>query len=852
MKKLACCLVSFLVTIVAVVGVAFGAGAFAYNKYAKDITNISYMEAWGVLTSLYGANDKKMITNPYNKETELAQVDASMRELLYIQEGCEFSITKLIKEALAGGSTDDGDSEPSDNNQQSVANSIIGVNTSVNSNNAFMNMMADLKFDFSTLENYNGEKHILSITDKQMAAIIDDLFLNVAAGYLDDTLGQLGMTTADVISVKQANITVGEGETANNDTTVSATVKIEFGKVIKEAVTKVASGAAFLTGMLPKEIYLTFDLKPIGEGISSFTLNDNSQAQSEVLERLINGILNYSKGTKDEPQFDNFMKTIDSGVKKVFATMSDYLNIQFVSSALEMDPMQTVVRQLGLKDVTSTDMLYMISYLMQTVDELKAINWNEDTANQFFTEFKSKMPIDASVDINLDNMVTELGKIAENIDINAIDYDKTNDEMRITMNYDAFTGLINKHAFGAAGASGEADLTNGMTLKKADMSDLPNAEQDGILRFLIEIDLKKLSGVDTMQEGLVKNLLTAMLKDNVFVELDVAVNDGATFPGKILINGMSEDKSKHMLKVLDLVSKALMPNMAGQFNEEALFTKVNQAVKKGLDQIKGDENIGALDISFAHDGVRMQSIYEILKTRKNITELTAEEIRLALAGVNDNADFADGSNIVGEFDTALPIADLVNMKVGISDAYLAEQAKDKVAGVNIQNGNVQLSQLIFADLSNEVQRQAYGIYNNAGLNAILTDNGMIDKKVMFATVKISLTNDIFTKDIYVSVIKDLAAPGKTEILVNRMNNHNSRNLQLLITKLTGIELNLDTVASDVVTSIMEHNISININAGGQQISLNKTIGDIVNTAEIMPITASEKGVGKFLLGIENI
>lgn len=846
MKKLACCLVSFLVTIVAIVGIAFGAGAFAYNKYAKDITTISYLEAWGVLASLYGSNDKNMITNPYDKSSELAQVDVAMRELLYIQEGSDFSITSLINEALGKKPADINDNSHVD----SVADSIIGVKETVNTDNAFMKMMADLKFDFSTLKDYNGDKHVLSITDKQMAAILDDLFLGVASGYIDGTVQGFGLTAADIISVKQATITVGEGENANADTTVSATVKIEFGKAIKAAVTQVASGAAFLTGILPNEIYLTFDLKPVGEGISSFVLNDNSAEQSEVLQRMINGILNYTKGTTDEPQFEAFMNTLDQGIKKIFATMGDYLNIKFVSSAVEMDPMQTIVKELGLVDVTSTDMLYMISYLMQTVDELKAINWDAEKADLFFTEFKSKMPIDAAIDINLDNMVSELGKIAENIDIDAIDYTKTNEEMRITMNYDAFTGLINKHAFGTSGD--EADLTSGMTLKKAELSDLPNAEQDQILRFLIEIDLKKLSGVDTMEEGLVKNLLSAMIKDNVFVEIDVAVADGTVFPGKIVINGMNDEKSKHMLKVLDLTAKALMPNMAGQLNEKALFEKVNDAVKKGLEKIKGDETIGALEINFGKDGVQMQSIYEILKTRKNITELTAEQIRLSLAGVNDNSSFASGNNVIGAFDTELPVADMVSMRVAITDAYLAEQAKAKVAGIVVNNGNIQLTQLIFADLSNPSDQNSYKIYNNEGLKAMLSANNMLNKKIMFATVKMTLTNDIFTKEIYVSVVKDLAADGATKIMINDMSESDSRNLQILISKLAGIEMDFDKVAQDVIASIMQHEISINLSVSNTQINISKTILQIVEEAEIAPTVANEKGVGKFVLGISNI
>lgn len=847
MKKLACCLVSFLVTIVAIVGIAFGVGAFAYNKYAKEITTISYLEAWGVLASLYGSNDKKMITNPYDKTSELAQVDAAMRELLYIQEGSDFSITSLINEALGNKSAGNDDSTQ----VESVANSIIGVKETVNTDNAFMKMMADLKFDFSTLKDYSGEKHVLAITDKQMAAILDELFLGVASGYIDSTVQGFGLTVADVISVKQAKITVGEGENANADTTVSATVKIEFGKAIKAAVSQVASGAAFLTGILPNEIYLTFDLKPFGEGISSFVLNDNSAEQSEVLQRMINGILNYTKGTVDEPQFEAFMNTIDRGIKKVFATMGDYLNIQFVSSAMEMDPMQTIVKELGLVDVTSTDMLYMISYLMQTVDEFKAINWDAEKADRFFTEFKSKMPIDATTDINLDNMVTELGKIAENIDIDAIDYTKSNEEMRITMNYDAFTGLINKHAFGTS-ADSESDLTNGMTLRKAQLSDLPNAEKDQILRFLIEIDLKKLSGVDTMEEGLVKNLLSAMIKDSVFVEIDVAVTDGTVFPGKMVINGMNDEKSKHMLKVLDLTAKTLMPSMAGQLNEKALFEKVNDAVKKGLEQIKGDESLGALEITFGKDGVQMQSIYEILKTRKNITELTAEEIRLSLAGVNDNGNFANGNNIVGAFDTELPVADIANMRVGITDAYIAEQAKARVAQIEVNSGNIELTQLIFADLSNSIDQNRYKIFNNTGLKAMLTASNMLDKKIMFATVKMTLTNDIFTKEIYVSVVKDLAVDGAIKILINDMSEKDSKNLQILISKLAGIEINFDTIAQDVITSIMQHEITINLTVAGSPVIIKKTILAIVEEADIAPTELEENGVGKFVLGINNI
>lgn len=849
MKRLGCCLISILLTVAVIIAAVYGLGAFAYNKYVKDITTISYNQAWGVLFSLYGSNDDKMITNPYNKDEEIAAIDTEINKLLFIAEDSKFSISALIDEMLKISDKDDNDNETQETEGDTTHSDALANaenNPNPNEGNAFMSVLDSLKFDFSTLKNYNGEKHLFTMTDKQLAAVIDNAVIGVLGEYLNTLLGDMNVATEDIIGVKQASITVGENEEVNEDTTITATVKLELRNLAGKLLDKVLPSVSFAKGILPNAVYLTLNIKPAGDGKISFKLNDNNDKQSETLEQLINGILNYSSGTKGEDRLNSALNKIDSVVKSTFKQLGDKLNLRFANSSMEADPIVMLIKTLGIANVTSEDLLYMISYIMQPIEEIAKHLWDNEKANEFFDDFKTKMPIADEFELNMENFVDQLTKISDNIDLDAIDFSLTNEDMQVVMNYDALTGLVNELAFGKNSSEEQADeggektdLVKGMKINKIECVDA----ETQTLRFIIELDIVELSGVKAMKDGLVKNVLSALLKDKMYIDATVTI--GGEAQGNVLINELSAEKTEDMLKVFDAVAAKLMPSMAGSFSEEKLIKMIDDAVQKGLSSIRGEGETAALDIKFGADGVEMGSIYEMLIQREKI-DLSADEVRLALGGVDDNTEIK--SAIIGGIDDQGFSYDLAaeNPTLTLNDSYMANIVKEEVKRVHVDGKPVVFEQLLVADLINS---EDYAIRNNAALMKLLNNNGFSDKRVMIASVSFTLNSNVFKKQLYATVMYDLDDKDNHAMVINSMDKTSTLHLQTLISKLGKKEINFAQIAQDIVDKVLKTTIKVKIT---DDIAYEKTVEEIAAMGTLSPIIAPNVGCGSVTVGLDDL
>lgn len=820
MKKLACCLISFLVTILVVVGAVFGAGWYAYDRYAKDITGISYLEAWNVLSSLYGTKENKIITNTFDANTEFAAVDTEIKKLLFIDDSVDFSL-KAMMDDIIGLTKTPTEGETTEPTQSAYTDAIIGTNKNaeVGSLESFMNT---LKFDFSELKDYNGEQHILAMTDKQIGAVLNEAILGVASKYTKG-LAEQGVDVGKVFGVREVKITSSEDTlTANESTTVSAVIKLDLRDAIEALLNTYQPKLKFLKGLLPKALYLTLEMKPFGEGLPTVRLNDNNDKENALVMKMLNGILNYTAGTKDVDKVAELFGKVDTTIKKTFASLNNYLNIVFAPSEMQANPLQFLVKKLGVQNVSDTDLLYTISYLMHTIEGIEKINWDETKVAAFFDDFKAKMPIEKGFDLNLDNFASELTKIGTHIDLNAMDFDTPNDQMRLSMNYDAVAGFVEKMFL-----TNSEGIMSMVKIRQINMPNVENAEKDQLIHFVIEVAAREYLGIDKMADGLQKSLLDAMIR-NIYIEATVSATGADNQAVGLLVNGLDAKKSTHMLENLDKLISVISPSLAGQFNEQALITKIEDGLVKALKNMKGNDSAAELDIKFTKDGIEMQSIYEIIKTRKNVTELTAEEIRLTLKGVMDTSEIKSG--IIGEFDSDassgidIKLNSPSSATVAISDAYIADMVKDTVKGVVVTGGgSVELMQVLFADLSDESKKADNKLWNNSVLRAALEANNMATHKILFVTTKLTLTNEVFNRDIYMSVIYDITT-GNSTLMINDMSARETSNLAILVEKLSGTKIDFNAIAKDVIDKILAQNISINAQI---KVTIEQLIADCV-------------------------
>lgn len=851
MKKLACCLVSFLVTILVVVGAAFGAGWYAYDRYAKDITGITYLEAWNVLASLYGTNEKKVITNNFDADVEFATVDKELKNLLFIDDSIDFNLKSMINDIIGvtNGSSngdnavdnpdekvDENNGDSTQQNKAKYADAILGVNefAEIGSLESFMNT---LKFDFSELKDYNGEQHILTITDKQIGAILNEAVLGVVSKNMS-SLAEQGIDIQKVFGIREVNVKSDENSLiANENTTISAVVKLDLRDAVEALLNTHQPKLKFLKGLLPKALYLTLEIKPFGEGLPTVKLNDNNDKENQLAMKMVNGILNYSAGTKDVDKVAELFGSVDKTIKETFKQLDGYLNIVFAPSAMKANPLQFLVKQLGVNDVTDKDLLYTISYLMHTADNLVNLNWDETQVTAFFDDFKSKMPIEKDFDLNLNNFTDELSKIGEHIDLNAMDFNKSNEQMKLLMNYDAVAGFIEKMFVG-----GEDGIMSMLKIRQINMPDVNNAEQDQLIHFVIEVAVRDYLDIDSMEDGLQKSLLDAMIHD-IYIEATVSATGAQNEAVGLNVNELGREKTTHMLKNLDKLISVFSPSLAGEFNEQTLIAKIQDNLVKALDSIKGSDETAKLEITFTKEGIKMQSIYEIIKTKKNITELSAEDIRLTLKGVMDTDNIKNG--IIGEFDPDEKSGvqhemDFINKKItaSISDAFIAETVKEKVNGVTVAgSGAVELLQVLFADLSQDATKLNNKLWNNDVLRSVVETNNMASDKLLLVTTKITLVNEVFNKDIYMSIIYDITT-GRSALIINDMDMKETNNLAILIEKLSGTKVDFEKISEEVIGHILKATIRINT-----VITLEITVGDLIEECDIINRETGKLGCG---------
>lgn len=847
MKKLACCLVSFLVTILVIVGAVFGAGWYAYDRYAKDITGITYLEAWNVLSSLYGTKEKKVITNSFDADVEFAAVDKELKNLLFIDDSVDFSLKSMIDDIVGVTSgTPNGDNTvdtPDDNNGENpdekpvkYSDAILGVNelAEIGTLESFINT---LKFDFSELKDYNGEQHILTMTDKQIGAILNEAVLGVASKNASG-LAEQGVDIQKVFGIREVKIKSDANSlTMNESTVISAVVKLDLRDAVEALLNTYQPKLKFLKGLLPKALYLTLEIKPFGEGLPTVRLNDNNDKENELAIKLVNGILNYSAGTKDVDKVTELFSSVDNTIKETFKQLDGYLNIVFAPSAMNANPLQFLVKHLGVDDVTDKDLLYTISYLMHTADGLVDLNWDETQVTAFFDDFKSKMPIEKDFDLNLNNFTDELSKIGEHIDLNAMDFNKSNEEMKLLMNYDAVAGFIEKMF-----VDGDDGIMSMLKIRQINMPDVTNAEQDQLIHFVIEVAMREYLNIDSMEDGLQKSLLDAMIHD-IYIEATVSAIGAKNDAIGLNVNELGGEKTTHMLKNLDKLISVLSPSLAGEFNEQTLITKIQDNLVKALDSIKGSDETAELEITFTKEGIRMQSIYEIIKTKKNITELSAEDIRLTLKGVMDTDNIKNG--IIGEFDPDEESGiqhemDIINKKItaSISDAFIAETVKENVNSVTVAGGGtVELLQVLFADLSQDATKLNNKLWNNDVLRSVIETNNMSSDKVLLVTTKIALKNDVFNQAIYMSIIYDITT-GRSALVINDMDTRETNNLAILIEKLSGTKVDFEKISEEVIGHILKATIRINT-----VITLEITVGDLIEECDIINREIGKLGCG---------
>lgn len=336
-KKRSCCCSCFLTVFIVGLIVLIGGtvvGCIFLNKFTEERFDMSLKETFGVVSSLYWAKDKDIVTNGYDASDSQA-LENEIKQQLFLKESADLDIVGAVREAVALAGSGAPEAEPDEQSPLTLAVRAAadgnGENTDgtdggngddtdggKTSSDKLLDFITGLvkkeDVDYDRLKNYTDEaysEYCLNIDDKALAAFIDAV-LEAYAGEnaeLADMLGKLGLTSLDeAAELRQITFGVenrtyitetGGYSSDTKDVAVAyLTLQLKADKILSAAAGQYIhngflAGLASFAGraLLPNNLYVTVGLGLSDNiGVQVKVNRIDTEAKLENTYKLIRGI----------------------------------------------------------------------------------------------------------------------------------------------------------------------------------------------------------------------------------------------------------------------------------------------------------------------------------------------------------------------------------------------------------------------------------------------------------------------------------------------------------------------------------------------------------------------------------
>ena len=338
-----------LIFVLIFVGSIVGATAFAYNT-AADIwwtqigeeANVEFKELFTLFNGVVDTDESKIVTKGYTEE-DLEGFYSNLKRKLYLAEDSDISISKIISTIMsstsnAGGqggevatvgidgydlqyayTNADGEQVYSDEmpNEEDLPNEVApdsGNDGSLTGNPQLDQLLQEIEFDFTSLEDYDGQSNILEITDRQIASAINEALSSLSGSFemLKDLEAKIGKPLKDVLQIKQ--IIIG----GNGLDATQTSFKITLSMMVKDMLSGIIEQnnlPPIIKQILPKKLYATAIVYP----------NDHTKAVQVSINRM------------GEDKIDKIVRIADVILKKTGNTTSlSTLLVQVNSKVVEV------------------------------------------------------------------------------------------------------------------------------------------------------------------------------------------------------------------------------------------------------------------------------------------------------------------------------------------------------------------------------------------------------------------------------------------------------------------------------------------------------------------------------------
>ncbi|MDE5654410.1 MAG: hypothetical protein K2I46_02255, partial [Clostridia bacterium] len=640
-KVLAC---FFILVFLGIIG---GTTAFTYSTADRiwwenigEEAGVEFKELFTLFNGVADANEDKIVTKGFN-DGDLDDFYANLKRKMYLAQDYDLSISKIITSVMS--STNTGNTEEN----QSPAYATLGVdgydlqyvyynidgditisdekpmpdeigepsedqegNTSLTGNEELDKLLQEIKFDFSYLAQYNGEKNILEISDKQLGAVVNDAFSALSSSFtqLQELEKTIGKTLSEVLAVKQ--IIIAGNELDSSQTKLKLTLEVKVKDLVSN-ILKQKGIPSIVNLILPDKLYASATVYPY-DATKPIEASINRLQEEKVnkVVRIVDVIL---KKTGKTTSISDMLVQVNGKVVEVLNQAQEKLPITFVpTGSVDLYPIESLMSMLDV-DVSEQAFLYMLKdmklptgeslgLIMPTPEQIK------QETNLFVSELSTKYCLDNSIaNISSDNTIKDVMNFASSE--NALDAvllnDKNNTEiykygygqqLKVRTSYEALAGMLSDYV------NNEGLLGNII----ADIVEMSYATANEILSVDIRINLSQMLGFD--DESVMSSLIKQLVPEYIYVSANICVNSESKIPTAIEINKTGEDNSKaHLQTLTALANKFGMDTSSLTYDE--ICAQIDGGLQSGLAQMQ--EQIGC-DIVFTEECAYLPNLFEVV------------------------------------------------------------------------------------------------------------------------------------------------------------------------------------------------------------------------------------------------
>ena len=674
-KKSGCgcggCALTAVILLVVFVAAIVGGSFFAWGKFVEPKIGVSLKDTISIVTGLYKYDESSIVTNPYDKEKDLNEFYGNLKTSLFLAEDCniEDSVTSIIGAAM-------------NNTQESAATPTAYVYTAeedtpeTTGSTQFDAFLKDLKFDFSSLKDYEDEyknPNILSLTDKQLAAFMNASIVNILSS---DSMKEQTAQFGDISNAVDIAQIIIDGKKDFYNVNFTATVKINIREAVKGILAQ-NNIPTFLASLLPKALYGTIKVYPNDASkASEIKINDYDNDKMGVVLKIIDTAMGASNTEGQANTIESMLVEVNAKMVDAIAQVQQVIPIEFVDTgAANIRPIKTLMNMMGVTEITETQFFCMIRDIaLPTFDDVdttlgfadgvkfeEITSINKTGVDNFIGELESKYALNNSdKSITSDNIYTSLTNVSgeqglvNKIDVKNLSFEETYDASlhKAKLTYAGLTGVLNNAL--------SSKTTENNKLQYEILSTGYDTASNS-LKLTLAVNVSGMIKIeeDSSMVGLIQQLVPEYIFITAKIGLDAA---GETV---ILINNCTAEQTEAHLNTMIDITFALGTDLSTTLKIDSLKQEISNAVKDGFSQI--EEKLGTT-LVFTETEVSLPGIYEVVAGsvlhKDGEEDMTDEEVFEVFKGIQVIPDAYSASNMAEDLSG---LVNSINTKYYLTD-----------------------------------------------------------------------------------------------------------------------------------------------------------------------------------------